>query len=408
MTLMNRRNLLKGFAAFPLLSTLKTGSRIVQKETGDNPKCDPAKCAPIPLQMNYVNLIFHGTWIYLIYDDHIQALAPRIEASSGSDSGHVAGMGGKTVLKEDALPPGSYELYGFETNLHFTPPDPWHSVVLDARKARIRKIDDTAANLYYSIKLPFPDAMTPAGHMRIRSVKGNGDPFQAKNRYLTSVLNRPGQRFPSVQIFTYRPSVKGGVPLQPSTAGRDEGCYEDACYHPPTTLAPKPEFVEPAFNPVAPTSGTGNKSNVPIPFSNSYEAPNGIYAQYHLAYVVHRCNESGKHEDHSFDRLASTIGIDAHSDFCSYHFEELPMAIPLGLTPGQVNLDDFPYQITRGGKTGWYSEQGALDLLNAVDTPKPLSKVESVSELAQYDKPIGNCRSGHLMVINPPSPNART
>jgi len=225
MILLNRRRLLKGFAALPIARTLSAASRAIQTVTGDNPKCDPAKCAPIPLNMNYVNLIFHGTWIYVIYSDHIQALAPRIDKASGSDYDHIAGMGGKSVLKEDALPPGSYELYGFESNVLFAPPDSWRSVVLDARKARIRKIDDTATNRYYSIKLPFPDAMTSAGHMRLRSTKGNGDPFQAKTTYLKSVFNRPGQLFPSVQIFTYRPSVKGGISLQPTTENRDQGCY---------------------------------------------------------------------------------------------------------------------------------------------------------------------------------------
>jgi len=81
------------------------------------------------------------------------------------------------------------------------------------------------------------------------------------------------------------------------------------------------------------------------------------------------------------------------------------MSVPLGLAPGQVNLDDFPYEITQDGQTGWYSEEAALQLLGFAEPNAARSTRDSLSELVRYNKPIGNCRSGHLVVINPPRPS---
>jgi len=209
----------------------------------------------------------------------------------------------------------------------------------------------------------------------------------------------------SVQIFTYRPSPKN-KPVQSQPNDLDKGCYENACYNPPMIAPPKPDFLQPGFRPSGPSPlQTGNASSSPVPFANTYAAPAGdAYAQYHLAYVAHRCDESGQHENHSFSRLASTLGIDVRSSFCDYRFGELPMSMPIGLTHAQVNLDDFPFEINFQGMTGWYSESVALQVLDRAEANETRLASANVSQLLlKYSKPIGNCRSGNLIVTNPPA-----
>jgi len=216
--------------------------------------------------MNYVNLVLHGTWIYLIYQDHIQALAPKIESNSANPVAHVAGMGGSGGI-QDVLPPGKYELSAVEAAPDLSPPDSWQSVVLDSKEAGITKIDLT--NLYYSIKLPFPEAMAPVGQTRIRLKKGTGKLFRTTHHYLDKSFNRLGQRFPSVQVLTYRLTPKNKATL----VRDDEGCYSNACY--PSLIAPPlPESLVPVFRPTTTASAqTGQSAHATIPFSSTYVPP---------------------------------------------------------------------------------------------------------------------------------------
>jgi hypothetical protein len=407
MVVLDRRSLVKGLALLPVAAGVACC---------DHP--DPAPdvpvssaCPVIPPLMDFVNIVFHGTWIFLVYPDHIQALAPRIGGSGVPE--HVSGMGGVKRIRKDALKSGCYKLTGFETNdKFFVPPDGSRTVVLDAKRTKIKIKPDS---LYYSIHLPLPESMTPAGHMRISRKPGtkvscpNNPPFCSSDKYLYGVFNNAKQLFSSVQIFTYRPTVSSGKPvssrIQDDSTG---GCYQNACYH--GTPSPRPVFEDPAFEPDVtqncPTPGSRILLN-----SCDYPGPDGKkYVQYHVAYVVYRSQESGAHEDHAFGCLASTLGIDVKSDFCNYNLDELPMSAPIGFSHGQLNLDAFPRE--SNGRLdripiGWYSDEYLRELLTAdveaLRTKKLSPEARLVLATDFSEKPIGNCRSGNVVVLMPPS-----
>lgn len=406
MVVLDRRSLVKGLILLPAVASL---SGCPQPEPAPDIPVSSA-CPVIPPYMDFVNVIFHGTWIFLIYGDHIQALAPRIGGSGVPE--HVSGIGGVKRIRKDVLKSGCYELTGFERNDDFfLPPDGSRSVVLDAKQAGVKIKTDS---LYYSIRLPLPEAMTPAGHMRISRRAGttgscpNNPPFCSKNKYLYGVLNNAKQLFSSVQIFTYRPKVLGGKPLSLQIPDElTDNCYQSTCYH--GTPAPEPAFEDPAFEPVV-------TPNCPTPGGRillrdyDYAGPDGKkYVQYHVAYVVYRSQESGGHEDHAFTSMASTLGIDASSDFCHYNFAELPMSAPVGFSHGQLNLDAFPRESNgRLGRVpvGWYSDEYLRELLTADAQTARTQKLSPEARLVLDDvpvKPIGNCRSGNVVVLNPPS-----
>jgi hypothetical protein len=404
MVVLDRRSLVKALVLLPAAASI--GCRPEPREAEERKIPVNRSCPVIPPQMNFVSVVFHGTWIFLVYSDHIQALAPRIGGSSNEPQ-HISGMGGKNVIVKDALKSGRYELTGFVHNNLFVPPDDWGSVVIDAKQAKIRDIVHTPGNLYYSIKLPFPDAMTPAGHMRIRRVAGMGDAFTTKNnKYLQQVFNRPQQLFSSVQIFTYRPKVSVGEAVSLEIQRPAGKCYQDACYHgnPPV----KPTFEQPGFDPVATANWPSPGGRVPF---TRYVEPDGKnYAQYHVAYVVHRSEESGTHEDHAFDQLTATLKIDVKSDFCNYQLDELPMSVPVGFSHKQVNLDAFPHESNgRLDKVpvGWYSDEALQELLDAeAETLKQQNLSKEARLVLPKDfsvKPIGNCRSGNVVVLNSPA-----
>jgi hypothetical protein len=402
MSVLNRRSVLKGIATIPVAAALRAATQVLPSSASAS-KNDAKICAPRPLEMNYVNLVFHGTWIYLIYHDHIQALAPRIESSFSHPVSHVAGMGGSNGI-EDVLPPGAYGLNGVEAAPDLPPPDSWQSIIVDADKAGIKKINTSLTNLYYSVRLPFPETMTPVGQMALRLKTGTGKLFQASDRYLDTMFNRPGQRFSSVQVLTYRLTPK----IKPAQLDdQDKGCYPDACY-PSLAVLPIPDSFLPDFRSSAKGTSQTSPLSPPIPFSSkTYVAPSADgYSQYHLAYVAHRRDESGQHEDHSFSRMMATLGIDVKSSFCDYHFGELPMSIPMGLTHHQVNLDDFPYEIEQNNVKGWYSETEAQQLFTSMTSQLSTRDLMAKTTFSQFlkdrSKPIGNCRSGNVVVTNPP------
>jgi hypothetical protein len=69
----------------------------------------------------------------------------------------------------------------------------------------------------------------------------------------------------------------------------------------------------------------------------------------------------------------------------------------------RINLDDFRFEINLKGMTGSYSESEALEAPNLAAANDAHLAPANVSQLLMnYQKPIGNCRSGHLVVINPP------
>jgi len=396
MVVLDRRSLVKGLVLLPAAASL-----------GGCPQPEPAPdvpvssaCPVIPPQMDFVNIVFHGTWIFLVYGDHIQALAPRIEGSGIPE--HVSGMGGVRRISKDVLKSGCYELTGFEKNdSFFLPPDGSRTVVLDAKQAGIKIKPDS---LYYSIRLPLPEMMTPAGHMRISRRAGTKPPFSSTNKYLSGVFNNSKQPFSAVQIFTYRPKVSEGksislaIPIELTG-----GCYQSGCYH------GKPSAESVFEDPVV-------TSNCPTPAGRillknyDYTGPDGKkYVQYHIAYVVYRSQESGTHEDHAFGCVASSLGIDVKSDFCNYDFAELPMSAPVGFSHGQLNLDAFPRESNgRLDKVpvGWYSDEYLKELLatdaQAARTQKLSPEARLVLATDFSEKPIGNCRSGNVVVLNPP------
>jgi hypothetical protein len=84
------------------------------------------------------------------------------------------------------------------------------------------------------------------------------------------------------------------------------------------------------------------------------------------------------------------------------------MSMPIGLTHSQANLDAFPHELSEGMskasgcEPGWYSLVGLVE--EAGRCPKlaaQLAPGKKEGFLESTDKPIGNCRSGDVIVVMP-------
>jgi hypothetical protein len=113
----------------------------------------PDRAAPNGTNPFYLNVIFHGRFIFVIYNNRIEALAADVKE-------HVVGAG--TFLKERPCPPGIYSLSGVRSPQ--TPSmgavDPKTHFILDANKTKFQ----ISADSYYRFILPkIPSYITPLG-----------------------------------------------------------------------------------------------------------------------------------------------------------------------------------------------------------------------------------------------------
>jgi hypothetical protein len=99
-----------------------------------------------------LNVIFHGPFIFVKYDDHIEALTPYID-------GHDIGAG--TWQMEQPCDADTYTLSGISPQeCEWQPPDPSTHVILDPNNFKNLVIPTHAD---YKFKLPLPCSMTALG-----------------------------------------------------------------------------------------------------------------------------------------------------------------------------------------------------------------------------------------------------
>jgi len=140
-----------------------------------------AKKGSVP---TFLNVIFHGPFVFAIYSNRIEVLAADIKE-------HIVGAG--TFQSERPCPPDVYSLIGVTPNpTPIAKIDPGLHLILDASKTKFQISPDS----YYRFILQAPFSMTPLGLL------SPDQPLVFLGRDEGSITNPP--KFGSAHAFTYK------------------------------------------------------------------------------------------------------------------------------------------------------------------------------------------------------------
>jgi hypothetical protein len=171
-----RRDLLKGLAAVPLVSALDHSAQALTSQAR-NPT--PDLC-----------IWFHGLFAFVIKQDHIAVLTPKIHGHS-----YLAGL----WKQEQELKEGEwYRLLGVTDRAR---PDQMPILTGDQAPIRSRVTIVNMAESFYLIRLPFPRQI-----ISLRYIKGEFSGADAPP---------PSRRIPTAQILRYRVADYANLRLDP-------------------------------------------------------------------------------------------------------------------------------------------------------------------------------------------------
>ena len=136
MTQINRRNVLKGLLATPAVFALR-------------PIAYAQPRAPKPTALTTLNILFHGPFALVIFDDHIEAWTPE-------QDDHEYRFWGLNPAQVPTLPNGSHSLLGLKRENNMPPLDPSTSILVDLN---LIKTVGQKGHSHCMVSLPFPKSL---------------------------------------------------------------------------------------------------------------------------------------------------------------------------------------------------------------------------------------------------------